>query len=40
MKCLVTGGSGFIGKYLIEKLSNDNVKIFNFDKVKTPYSYN
>ena len=31
MKCLIIGGSGFIGTYLINKLISDNHDVLNFD---------
>lgn len=31
MKCLVTGGKGFIGQYLLKKLDNENVGYFTYD---------
>jgi len=32
-KCLVTGGSGFIGSHIIDKLKERDYQIFNFDRV-------
>ena len=33
----IFGGSGLIGKSVINKLLNKNLKIYNFDKYKTSY---
>jgi UDP-glucose 4-epimerase len=35
MKILITGGSGFIGTHLINKLSSDGHDIYNLDKVQS-----
>ena len=36
MRILITGGSGFIGTYLINKLSSDGHDVYNLDKVVSP----
>jgi len=36
MKILITGGSGFIGTHLINKLLNDGHDIYNLDKTPSP----
>jgi UDP-glucose 4-epimerase len=36
MRILITGGSGFIGTYLINKLSGDGHDVYNLDKVNSP----
>ena len=36
MKIIVTGGSGFIGKHLINRLINDNHDVYNLDKIHNP----
>jgi len=33
VRILITGGSGFIGKHLIDKLSSDGHDVYNLDKV-------
>lgn len=36
MRVLITGGSGFIGTYLINKLSSDGHDVYNLDKIHSP----
>ena len=36
MRVLVTGGSGFIGTHLINRLLNDGHEIYNIDKIPSP----
>lgn len=36
MKILITGGSGFIGRHIIKRLSNDGHDIYNIDKNINP----
>jgi UDP-glucose 4-epimerase len=36
MKILITGGSGFIGTHLINRLLNDGHEIYNLDKIPSP----
>lgn len=36
MRIIVTGGSGFIGKHLINRLINDNHDVYNLDKIINP----
>jgi UDP-glucose 4-epimerase len=36
MRVLVTGGSGFIGTHLINRLLNDRHEIYNIDKIPSP----
>lgn len=36
MKILITGGSGFIGTHLINRLLNDGHEIYNIDKISSP----
>lgn len=36
MKILITGGSGFIGTHLINKLLNDGHDVYNLDKISSP----
>ena len=33
MKCVITGGSGFTGSYLIPELLNRDIEVYNFDLV-------
>lgn len=40
MKCLVTGGSGFIGSHLVDELLNQNHQITVLDKTFTKYLKN
>ena len=32
MKCLVTGGSGFLGSHVADELSNNNHEVIIYDK--------
>lgn len=36
MRILITGGSGFIGTHLINRLLNDGHEIYNLDKIPSP----
>lgn len=36
MRIIVSGGSGFIGKHLINRLINDNHDVYNLDKIINP----
>jgi len=40
MKCLVTGGAGFIGTNLIKRLISDNHKVISFDNYSTGFREN
>ena len=40
MKCLVTGGAGFIGTNLIERLLKDGHEVISFDNYSTGYKEN
>ena len=35
MKCLVTGGSGFLGSHVADELSNNNHEVIIYDKKKS-----
>jgi UDP-glucose 4-epimerase len=37
MKCLVTGGSGFLGSYVADELSNNGHEVIIFDKKKSQW---
>ena len=36
MRILITGGSGFIGTHLINRLLNDGHEVYNLDKIPSP----
>ena len=38
-KKLIIGGSGFIGKYLIESMEKEDAQIINFDKKNLKYNF-
>ena len=40
MKCLITGGSGFLGSYVADALSKKNHKVTIFDKKKSRWKQN
>ena len=40
MKCLVTGGSGFIGSHLVDELINQHHQVTVLDRIKTKFLKN
>ena len=40
MRCLVTGGAGFIGTNLIKRLLKDGHQVMSFDNYSTGYKEN
>ena len=40
MKCLVTGGAGFIGSHIVDRLINDGNKVIVIDDLSTGFERN
>ena len=40
MKCIVTGGAGFIGSNLVDRLINDGHQVIIFDDLSTGFEEN
>ena len=40
MKCLVTGGAGFIGSHIVERLIKDGHEVHVIDDMSTGSHYN
>ena len=40
MKCLVTGGAGFIGSHLVDELINQHHQVTVLDRIKTKFLKN